>query len=676
MIQEKEAIITRKTLGNRKKTKDTRTDSDGRKRVIITNVSPQVEGGKFPARTVIGEDTIISADIFSDGHDEVRASAFVKHEEEKQWEELSMELIVNDHWEAMWQPEALGFYQFKIEAWIDHFTTWKNGLRKKYEANQDIHLALLIGAEMLEKTASEANTNDKKQLLQWSKELKSTGANGSGVSLALSDQLAAVMEQAGNKSLSTAYPQVFSVEVERKKAMFSTWYELFPRSTSPVPGQHGTFKDVEKLLPRIARMGFDTLYFPPIHPIGEEKRKGRNNALTAGPNDPGSPWAIGNKRGGHKAIHPELGSLRDFKQLVKKARKFNIDIVLDIAYQCAPDHPYVKEHPEWFLWRPDGSVQYAENPPKKYEDILPINFESEDWRNLWEELKSVVEYWIDQGIEIFRVDNPHTKAFPFWEWMIREVKKEHPQIIFLAEAFTRPRLMERLAKVGFTQSYTYFTWRNTKEELEEYMTTLAKTDMKYYFRPNFWPNTPDILPPILTHGGENAHIQRLILAATLSSNYGLYGPVYEFCINTPHQMKEEYADNEKYEIKHWDWDRYTRIKEIIARINKIRKENPALQSTWNIEFAPTSNDQIICYGKADRRTGNIILTVVNLDPYHTQAAHVKVPLDKLGMTPGAPYRLIDLLSGSKYRWQEEWNYVELNPYEMPAHVFKIEPLNY
>jgi starch synthase (maltosyl-transferring) len=419
-------------------------------------------------------------------------------------------------------------------------------------------------------------------------------------------------------------------------------------------------------------MGFDTLYFPPIHPIGEEKRKGKNNSLTAGREDPGSPWAIGNRLGGHKAIHPELGTLKDFQDLIAEARKLDIEIAMDIAYQCAPDHPYVKEHPQWFKWRPDGTVQYAENPPKKYEDILPFNFETEDWKNLWQELRSVIEYWIDKGVTVFRIDNPHTKSFAFWEWMIGEVRAKFPEVIFLAEAFTRPRIMERLAKAGFNQSYTYFTWRNTKKELEEYMTELTKTDMRYYFRPNFWPNTPDILPPEITFGGEVAHIRRLILAATLSSNYGLYGPVYEFGFTQPMHGKEEYIDNEKYELKHWDWNQYTRIKELITRVNRIRKQNTALQDTYNIEFAETTNEQIICYTKRDKRTGNLLVIAVNLDDHNTQSAQVKLPMEKIGLSWSEPYTVRDLLSGDKCKWQGEWNYVQLNPYEMPAHILRVE----
>jgi starch synthase (maltosyl-transferring) len=373
-----------------------------------------------------------------------------------------------------------------------------------------------------------------------------------------------------------------------------------------------------------------------------------------------------------RALPGQLGTLRDFKALIKEANKLNIEIAMDIAYQCAPDHPYVKEHPQWFKWRPDGTVQYAENPPKKYEDILPFNFETDDWQNLWQELKSVIDYWVDAGIRVFRIDNPHTKAFHFWQWMIGEVRTKNPEVIFLAEAFTRPRVMERLAKIGFNQSYTYFTWRNTKKELEEYMTELSKTDLRYYFRPNFWPNTPDILPPALIYGGENAHIMRVILAATLSSNYGLYGPVYEFGINAPHGAKEEYIDNEKYEIKQWDWDRYTRIGDIITRLNTIRRQNTALQTTWNIEFAETTNDQIISYIKVDPESGNKLLIAVNLDVHNAQGAHLRLPLAKMEIDPDRPYQLFDLLSGDKYQWEGDFNYVQLNPYLMPAHIFRIE----
>lgn len=644
--------------------------TQGRKRVIIAHVSPRIEEGQYAAKAVIYENITISADIFADGHDELAASVLVRHAADKRWTEIPMKLTVNDHWEAVFKPDKTGRYQFRLQGWIDHFSTWQTNTRKKLDAALNIEVELQTGAAMAGKAAAAASPADKRVLMEWA-EMLNTAETAEGL-LSLPDRnIGEVMGRYRDKSLLSLYPEVLEIEVERKKALFSTWYELFPRSASSEAGKHGTFRDVKKLLPRIARMGFDVLYLPPIHPIGEEKRKGRNNSLEAGPDDPGSPWAIGNRKGGHKAIHPQLGTLKDFRELVREAGKQGIEIALDIAFQCAPDHPYAAQHPKWFKWRPDGTVQYAENPPKKYEDILPLDFESEDWQGLWEELKSVVEYWIDKGVNIFRVDNPHTKSLHFWEWMIHEIKAKHPQVIFLAEAFTRPRIMERLAKAGFTQSYTYFTWRNTKRELEEYMRELTKTNRKFYLRPNFWPNTPDILPPFLSAGGENAHIIRLVLAATLSASYGIYGPVYEFCIHTPYPTKEEYAENEKYQIRHWDWDRYTRLGELITRINRIRNAHPALQTTWNIEFAETSNEQIICYGKADQEAGDRLIIAVNLDPFNMQAAHVKIPIAALGIPAGSSYLVKDLISGNRYQWQGEWNYVQLNPQELPAHVFEV-----
>lgn len=643
----------------------------GKQRVIITNLVPHIDDGKVTAKGALGEPMILSADIFGDGHDEVAASVFVKAIDGENWEELPMRNKLNDKWITEFLPSHTGMYEFRIEAWVDHFTTWRKGLEKKDAAGQDIVVELQIGAQLLEQAINTPGIDGQKlQIMatQW----KDPAKTADSFLTATETDLSRMMYAYRDPALVTVHNGGL-IEIERKKAAFSTWYELFPRSASQVPGRHGTFKDVAQLLPRVAKMGFDVLYFPPIHPIGEKNRKGKNNSLTPVKGDPGSPWAIGNKKGGHKAIHPELGKIADFKALVLEARKLGIEIAMDIAYQCAPDHPYVKEHPQWFKWRPDGTVQYAENPPKKYEDILPFNFETDDWQNLWQELKSVIDYWIAAGVTIFRIDNPHTKSFHFWEWMIAEVRKVHPEILFLAEAFTRPRVMEQLAKAGFNQSYTYYTWRNEKRELEEYMTTLAKTEMRYYFRPNFWPNTPDILPPALINGGENAHIMRLILAATLSSNYGLYGPVYEFGINEPHGAKEEYIDNEKYEIKHWDWNAYTRIGEVITRVNRIRKQNTALHSTWNIEFLDTSNEQIICYAKRDVKTDNLLIIAVNLDIHNTQGAHVRIPFEKLGLEKWQPLLLHDLLSGEKYQWNEETNYVQLNPYLMPAHIFKVEP---
>ncbi|HYG16936.1 MAG TPA: alpha-1,4-glucan--maltose-1-phosphate maltosyltransferase [Bacteroidia bacterium] len=645
---------------------------NGRKRVVIANVSPQVDGGRYPAKGAVDELLVISADVFGDGHDEVKAAVLIKHKKERKWREFPMVFMQNDRWEFDFEATKLGFYQFQVLGWVDHFETWRKGLEKKYAAGQDITVELQIGAGLVEQAAKKATEGDKGLLQQWQQALVESGPKG-GYEAAQSEELITLMYNQRDEDTVTMFPLVLEIEIERKKASYSTWYELFPRSASSEPGRHGTFNDVKKILPRIAQMGFDVVYFPPIHPIGFTKRKGKNNSLTAEKDDPGSPWAIGSKEGGHKAIHPELGTMKDFQSLIKEAGKHGIEIALDIAFQCSPDHPYVKDHPRWFKWRPDGTVQYAENPPKKYEDILPFDFESDDWQGLWRELHSVIEFWVEKGITIFRVDNPHTKALRFWEWVIPQIRSKNPEVIFLAEAFTRPRIMEQLGKAGFNQSYTYFTWRHTKQEFVQYLTELTQTPVKDYFRPNFWPNTPDILPPILTHGGETAHILRLILAATMSSSYGIYGPVYEFGINTPHGAKEEYTDNEKYELKHWDWNADTRIREVITRVNRIRKENTALQSTSNILFAETSNEHILCYCKQDRRNGNTLIIAVNLDLYNVQGAQVKLPLEKLGMDLTTPFKVHDLLSGDVYQWQGEWNYVQLAPWEMPAHILRIMP---
>ncbi|MEK6480484.1 alpha-1,4-glucan--maltose-1-phosphate maltosyltransferase [Catalinimonas sp. 4WD22] len=647
----------------------------GRQRVVIEHLTPQVENGQFPAKRSLSEPVEVQADIYSDGHDVVKAILLYKHVDDKKMHEMSMNFIINDRWKASFTPEVTGFYEYTILAYVDHFASWQYGIRKKYEAQQDIHVDLLIGAEMLENTAKKVKGESKHQLNEWAERLRKHDHQDfidQAVELALSHEVTELMDKHYDRSDATTYPEKLKVEVERNKAIFSTWYELFPRSAAAEPGRHGNFHDVVKLLPEIQGMGFDVIYLPPIHPIGRKFRKGLNNALNANPGDPGSPWAIGAEEGGHKAIHPELGNMDDFQHLLREAENHGIEIALDIAFQCSPDHPYVKDHPQWFKWRPDGTVQYAENPPKKYQDILPINFENDDWQNLWEELKSVIQYWVDHGVKIFRVDNPHTKSFAFWQWAIGEIRSAHPEVIFLAEAFTRPRVMERLAKAGFNQSYTYFTWRNNPWEMREYMKELTQGPLRDYFRPNFWPNTPDILPPVLVHGGEAAFIMRLILAATLSSNYGLYGPVYEFGLNTPYPGKEEYLDSEKYEIKHWEWHKETRIKEIITRINKIRKENPALQHTYNIHFAESGNPNILCFGKYDEKNKNTIIVAVNMDPYNRQGTSVKIPVEEIGINLHAPYTVYDLLSYSRYTWHGDWNYVELDPYQMPAHVFRVE----
>lgn len=645
--------------------------NNGRNRVIIENVRPEIDAGRFPIKRVVGEKIVVTADIFTDGHDIVSARILFKKQGEQNWREVPLQLLENDCWRGEFAVETLGIYCYTITGWVDHFQTWRQDLKKKFDAGQDIKVDLLIGVELIAVAARRTTGEDASALLEFATSIRNEKDQAEAVAVALSRGLAAFMEKYSDRTLATIYNKELHVVVEPRKALFSAWYERFPRSCSPQPGKHGTFKDCEALLPEIARMGFDVLYLPPIHPIGKTNRKGKNNSSTTQPDDVGSPWAIGAKAGGHKAIHPELGTFEDFQRLLEKAKAHGLEIALDLAYQCTPDHPYVKAHPEWFKKRPDGSIQYAENPPKKYQDIFPINFESEDWQALWEELKSIVLFWIERGVRIFRVDNPHTKAFPFWEWMITSVKKDYPETIFLSEAFTRPKVMYNLAKVGFSQSYTYFTWRNTKIELTEYLTQLMEGETREFFRPNFWPNTPDILPEHLQYGDRPVFIIRLVLAATLSSNYGIYGPAFELCVSAALPGKEEYLNSEKFELKHWDWDAPGNLKDFIARMNKIRRENPALQATWNLKFYEVDNEHILFYGKADEDLANLILVAVNLDPYHVQSGWVKVPLDRLGIAADQPYLVHDLLSDDKYIWQGEKNYVQLDPKVAPAHIFRI-----
>ena len=647
---------------------------EGRKRVVIENILPRVDDGQFPAKRTVSEPCTVSADVFSDGHDVVQARLLYRRQGRKKWEDVPMKFIGNDRFEATFTPDEMGMWEFTVEGWVDHFTSWKNGLKKKFEANQNVEVELQIGTQLMEEAASSLPATRAKVLQKKIKEYNGAfHAQASAVAAASDEEISQLVYESSYKNEDVLqYNPPLLLDVERERARFSAWYEFFPRSTAHEPGQHGNFQTSKRILPRIAQMGFNVVYLPPIHPIGEVNRKGKNNATNAQPGDVGSPWAIGSKDGGHKSIHPELGSVEDFVEFVQEANNHGLEIALDYALQCAPDHPYVKEHPQWFKWRPDGTVQYAENPPKKYQDVLPINFENDDWQNLWKELKSIFDYWIDKGVKIFRVDNPHTKPFAFWEWVIAEVRKKNPEVMFLAEAFTRPRVMERLAKVGFTQSYTYFTWRITKEELQEYVTELTKTSLKDYFRPNFWPNTPDILPPHLTTGGEPAHIVRMILAATLSSNWGMYGPVYEFGMTQPMPTKEEYINNEKYEVKHWDWQATTKISDTISTINRIRKENEALQYTNNVYLADSDNSQIFAFAKKSPQGNNIVFTVVNLDFQWKQSGWVKVPLYDLGFDPDTRYRVHDLISGHTYHWQNEWNYVELTPQGIAGHVFRLE----
>ncbi len=654
--------------------KETSRSQDRPSRVVIENVAPQVDGGRFPVKRTVGESVAVTADIHADGHDTLAAVLRYRRENDREWTEVRMEALPNDLWRGAFAVTELAVYEYVLEAWVDAFLTWRRDLSKRVDAGQDVSVELLVGADLIERAAGRASGADAAALSGWAAELRALSKKGAKAdpSTAFDAARGELMARHADRRDGAATDRPLRISVDRERARFSAWYEMFPRSCAPAAGQHGTFKDCERLLPYVSRMGFDVLYFPPIHPIGKSHRKGPNNAEICSAGDEGSPWAIGAAEGGHKAIHPRLGTLDDFRRLIQAAEKHGLEIALDIAYQCSPDHPWVKEHPGWFRHRPDGSIRYAENPPKKYQDIYPLDFDCEDWKGLWEELKSVVDFWIEQGVRIFRVDNPHTKAYPFWEWMIAEVRGKHPDVLFLSEAFTRPKVMYRLAKLGFTQSYTYFSWRNTSWEIREYFTELTRTVVREFFRPNLWPNTPDILTEYLQAGGRPAFQARFILAATLGASYGIYGPAFELCENRPLVPgKEEYLDSEKYQIRQWDRDRSDSLKDLIARVNRVRRENPALQTDRGLRFHPVTNDQLIAYSKSTDDLSNIIVTIVNLDPHHTHSGMVDLPLRDLGIDEAQPFQVHDLITGARYIWNGPRNYVELNPGVMPAHVLRV-----
>jgi len=598
-----------------------------RARVVIENIVPQVDGGRFAVKRVRGDTVSVSADVFADGHDLVACAVLFRRRGDTEWQRIAMSGAGNDRFAAQFAVSELGRYEFTVEAWVDHLATWKRDIEKKRAAGQDTRVDEARGAQL---------------------------------------------ERAGiDPDLVTRHEPPLTVEVERELARFSSWYELFPRSTSDKPGKHGTFADCAARLPYVASMGFDILYLPPIHPIGFTERKGPNNMVGAAKADVGSPWAIGAASGGHKATITELGSLEDFARLRREAAELGIEIAIDIAYQCSPDHPYVREHPEWFLKRADGTVQYAENPPKKYQDIYPFYFETTAWRALWQELKSVVDFWIEAGVRVFRVDNPHTKPFPFWEWLIGEVRSAHPDVIFLSEAFTRPKVMYRLAKLGFSQSYTYFTWRNTREEIEQYLTEVTRPPVSDYFRPSLWPNTPDILPEYLQFGGRPAFMARLVLAATLGASYGIYGPAFELLEHEPREPgSEEYRDSEKYQLRQWDLERPDSLRDLIARVNRIRREHRALQSDSSLRFHSVDNDSIIAYSKSTE-DGEIILVAVNLDPRYRQSGWIDLDLAGFGLAAEKSFQVHDLLTDARFLWHGARNYIELDPRTLPAHVFRL-----
>jgi len=644
----------------------------GRQRVVIENVRPEVDAGRFPGKASLGEEVIVEADIFADGHDLLAARLLYRREGSPGWTEIPMAHRVNDRWQASFRPGGLGVYEISVTAWVDRFATWRRDLEKKQAAGVLETADLRAGALLLRETAAPELGEDTRALSAVADLLDAGTVTPGAMEAALDRGLALLVEHYAERHFAVTYSRTPTIRVERERARFSAWYEMFPRSAASEPHRHGTLLDVIERLPYVAGMGFDVLYLPPIHPIGRTHRKGANNAPGAGPDDPGSPWAIGSEEGGHFSVHPALGTLEDFRLLVDEAAEVGLEIALDIAFQCSPDHPWVREHPGWFRHRPDGSIQYAENPPKKYEDIYPLDFETDDWKNLWEALKQVFLFWADTGVRIFRVDNPHTKAFGFWEWVIPEVQRSHPDAVFLAEAFTRPKVMYRLAKSGFSQSYTYFAWRNTAAELKDYFEELSRPPVQDFLRPNLWPNTPDILPEQLQVGGRAAFRSRLLLAATLGASYGIYGPAFELGEDRPRELgSEEYLDSEKYQIRNWDLEDPDSLRDFIARVNKARRENPALQQDRNLRFHRTDNETLLCYSKRDAATQSSVLVVVNLDPHYTQSGWIDLPLEALEIDTQRPFQMHDLISDARFIWSGPRNYIELDPRSAPGHIFRI-----
>ena len=644
-------------------------------RVVIEEVTPELDGGRFPVKRTVGEEVVVEADVLAEGHDVLRAVVLHRAESEGAWTEVPMTPIGHDRWRAAFVVRVLEPHRYTVEAWVDGFLGWRHGLERKLEAGAVEPVDLLVGAALVDAAAERAEVDraeDAPPLRTWAAALRGAGPLEARAARALEDELAALVMRHPDRTHAARHPRELLVNVERERARTGAWYELFPRSASADPGRHGTFDDVIARLPYVAGMGFDVLYLPPIHPIGRAFRKGKNNVPMAGPDDVGSPWAIGADEGGHSAIHPGLGTIEDFRRLVARAREHGLELALDLAFQCAPDHPWVREHPEWFRQRPDGSIQYAENPPKKYQDVYPIEFENPHWRELWAALLGVVERWADEGARIFRVDNPHTKPFPFWEWLIREARRTRPDLVFLAEAFTRPKVMARLAKLGFSQSYTYFTWRNTKPELERYLTELTRGEAREYFRPAFWPNTPDILPEPLQFGGRPVFQARLVLAATLAATYGIYGPAFELLdARAVRPGSEEYLDSEKYQLRHWDLDREDSLRDFVARVNQIRREHPALHSNESLVFHAVDNDQLLAYSKATPDLSDVVLVIVNLDPHHVHSGWVELPRERLGLGRDEPYQVHDLLGGGRYLWHGPRNFVQLDPRAAPAQIFRI-----
>jgi starch synthase (maltosyl-transferring) len=649
--------------------RDAKVD-DGRVRVAIEAVSPQIDGGRFPIKRVWRGTVRIAADIFADGHDEIAAELRFRADGDERWNTVPLRSQGEDRWEAQFVVDQLGSYSYTMRAWIDHFATWRRDASKRVAAEQPVDVDRLIGADLISEATSRARGTAIEKLEEYEDRLRTSSSTADFSELLNDHALVELMSKWAPRRFA-AHSAEFRVVVDRERAAVSAWYEMFPRSAGD-GRRHGTLRDVEARLPYVESMGFDVLYLPPIHPIGLSYRKGPNNSVEGKPDDVGSPWAIGSSAGGHKEIHPELGTIDDFRRLVAAASRHGLELALDLAFQCSPDHPYVTEHPEWFKHRPDGSIQYAENPPKKYQDIYPLDFECDDWRALWNELKSIVLYWIDQGIRIFRVDNPHTKPFAFWEWLIAEIKRVYPETIFLAEAFTRRSVMYRLAKLGFTQSYTYYTWQNSKHELTQYFNELSRDDVRNFFRPNLWPNTPDILPASLQNGGRAAFMARAALAATLGGNFGIYGPPFEHGWSVPlHPGSEEYINSEKFQIHQHDLNRPDSLQDFIARLNAIRRESPALAHGSPPEFLTIHNDQLISFSRVSSDLRDVFVVVVNLHPHEIHSGWLELPLERLHIAPNHPYQMHDLITNARYEWSGEHNFVQLVPWVCPVHVFRV-----
>jgi starch synthase (maltosyl-transferring) len=640
--------------------------------IVIEAVQPAVDDGRYPCKREVGDRLEVSVDLFKEGHDVLDAVILYRTKDDSRWSEASLRPLDNDRWGGSFPLERNTRYLFTIEAWTDVFGSWVEEMGRRVAGGQtDLTSELLEGWELVRRVAARAAPAEAAPLRLVLERYETAAVQEARLDLLLDPGLRRAVSRLQERKDATRYDRELEVVVDRVRARWGAWYELFPRSQGRAPGRHGTFDDCIQRLPDIQRLGFDVVYLTPIHPIGRTHRKGPNNTLVAGPTDPGSPWAIGGPEGGHTAVHPELGTLEDFGRLVKAAQGLGIEIALDLAIQCSPDHPWVREHPEWFYQRSDGTIKYAENPPKKYQDIYPVNFACEAWEALWDELLRVALFWVERGVRIFRVDNPHTKPLEFWAWLIREVQERHPEVIFLSEAFTRPKVMRGLAKAGFTQSYTYFTWRNFKEELTEYVEELSRSEMAEYFRGNLFCNTPDILPEILQRGGPPAFKMRAALAATLSPLWGIYSG-YELCEAAALPGTEEYLDSEKYQIRVRDWDQPGHIKDYLAQLNRIRRENPALQSYRNLRFYAADSPHVLFYGKSTPPGDNVVLVAVNLDPFAAHEATLDLPLEKLGLAPDDTYELHELLSDGRQLGRGRRQTVTLDPRISPAHIYRVE----